>query len=44
VIGRVLQDTGDYSLLFGLASVLFLAAWGLFKLILPKLEEVKLGS
>lgn len=42
IIGRVLQATQSYLLLFAGAAFLFLIAWIVLKILIPKIEELKI--
>lgn len=41
VVGHVLEETGSYYFLFGIAAVAYLAALGVIHLLSPKLERTK---
>ncbi len=41
-VGLVLEFTDSYFLIFSIAGVMYLLAWLVFKLLIPKIEPIKL--
>ncbi len=43
-VGLVLQFTGSYTLIFLIASTMYLLAWAILKLMIPRIEQIKLST
>jgi MFS transporter, ACS family, hexuronate transporter len=43
-VGMVLNLTGSYTLIFGIASSMYLVAWLTLKLFIPRIATLKLGN
>jgi MFS transporter, ACS family, hexuronate transporter len=42
-VGLILKFTGSYTLIFGIASSMYLVAWLTLKIFIPRIQEIKLN-